>query len=298
MRGKRSSRIAFGAIVVALAVVVLVAVLSSTWSDSDTPAQQAQSSPDTMQSAEEATNSPDEMTAEVQEPAAPLFDSAAITRALETWAASTPGTKSVVISDIDDTILASTNPDQQYFGASIYKLYVAYEGYKQIDSGEVSPSEIYVNNNTRLDCLDLMIRESDSPCAEKWWVELGVDDTTAQLEEYGLTNTAMASIRTSAADAALMLSRIARGEGLSPESHKRFLQSMETQIFRDALNKGFSDDVIVYNKIGFNGLVEYHDVAIVQLSDGRQLVVSVLTERVGTRTIAALAEQLEAAITQ
>ena len=225
-----------------------------------------------------------------------LFDTESIVEVLDTWVASTPGQASVVIADVDGNIISSTDADRQYFAASIYKLYVAYEGYTQLDDGTVDPDELYVNGHTREECLFLMINESDSPCAEKLWTELGKEAVTEKLKGYGLENTSMTALSTSAGDAAVMLSRIATGEGLSVASQEKYVASMETQIFRDALNAGFSEDIIVYNKIGFNELVEYHDTAIIKLADGRQLIVSVLTENVGTKNIAQLATALEAVL--
>ena len=225
---------------------------------------------------------------------APAFDATALQTALDAWDASVGSQASVVIADVDGTVLASIDPDRVYFAASIYKLYVAYAGYQQVDAGLVDPSESYINGNTRLECLDLMIRESDSPCAEKMWVEFGRQTLTDQLEGYGLSNTDMTNIRTPAADAAIMLGRIARSQELSIQSQQRYLESMRTQIYRDALNAGFSDTITVYNKIGFNEIQEYHDTAIVQLPNGEQLIVSVLTDGVGTRNIAQLARDLEA----
>lgn len=226
----------------------------------------------------------------------PPFDAIALQQVVDTWAGSVRGQVSVVVSDVDGNVLASVQPDRDYFAASIYKLYAAYAGYQQLDAGEVDPDEQYINGHTRQECIDLMIRESDSPCAEKLWVEIGKSELDQQMAAYGLVDTDMVNIRTSAADAARMLSRIARSEGLTARSQQLFLESMRTQVYRDALNRGFSDSVTVYNKIGFNELDEYHDVAIIQLEDGRQLVVSVLTSRVGTRNIARLAIELEKAL--
>ena len=223
----------------------------------------------------------------------PEFDEIVLQSTLDQWSAGLSGNDSVVISDVNSNVLASTNPGESYFAASIYKLYVAYFGYQQVDDGLVNPDEVYVNGKTRAECLDLMIRESDSPCAETLLVELGKQELNEQLADLGILNTDMVNITTTAADAAIMLGLIARGEGLSPASQAALLESMRTQVYRDALNAGFSDGVTVYNKIGFRELVEYHDTAIIELSDGRQLVVSVLSENVGTRNIAELARQLE-----
>jgi beta-lactamase class A len=232
----------------------------------------------------------------VIEEAKPEFDSVALQKAVDDWAATLSGQASVVLADKDANILASNNPEQAYFTASIYKLYTAYFGYQAVDAKTVNPTEVYVNGHTRAECLDLMIRESDSPCAEKLWNELDKQSQTEKLVAIGIKNTSMEGLSTTAEDAAIMLAFIVRGEALSSESRAAFLQSMKTQIFRDSLNVGFSDALTVYNKIGFNGLKEYHDTAIVEFSDGRQLIVSVLTENVGTKAIANLGRAIEAAV--
>ena len=108
----------------------------------------------------------------------------------------------------------------------------------------------------------------------------------------------MVAITTTAGDAGIMLARIAQGEGLSETSQQKFLQSMKDQIFRDTLNKSFTDDTsIVYNKIGFNEQLEYHDVAIIEFpATNRQLIVSVMTDSVGTANIVRLGDMLEQSI--
>lgn len=226
----------------------------------------------------------------------PEFDAVKLQKTVDDWAATISGEASVVLADKDANILASYNASQEYFTASIYKLYVAYFGYQEVDAKLVDPGEQYIGGNTRAECLDLMIRESDSPCAEKLWAELGKQSQTKKLVDLGITNSSMEGLSTTATDASVMLAWIVRGEGLSIESQTAFLQSMKTQIYRDSLNAGFSDSVTVYNKIGFNGLKEYHDTAIVEFEDGRKLIVSVLTESVGTKNIAALGKALETTV--
>lgn len=224
----------------------------------------------------------------------PLFDTVVLQGTLDTWNAETPGTKGVVVMSTDGSVLASLNPDRPFFAASIYKLYVAYFGYIQVDTATVDPKQQYINGHTRSECLDLMIRESDSPCAEKLWAEIGKSTLTDKLKAMGINTTSMTNISTTVRDSALMMATIARGEGLTPASQATFLQSAREQIYRDALNKGFSSALTVYNKIGFNGLVEYHDVAIVELQDGRKFVLAVLSENTGTKNIAELGRRVEA----
>lgn len=222
------------------------------------------------------------------------FDAVALQNVINAWVESVSGTVSVVVADENGNILAVHNPEQVYFAASIYKLYVAYAGYLQIDSGEVDRNEIYVNGFTRYECLDKMIRESDSPCAEKLWNELGKSKLTAQLETYGIENTSMEGITTTASDAGVMLARIARGEGLSEESRDNYLSSMKDQeaIYRRGLPSGFKS-LVVYNKVGWNEQKEWHDTAIVELPDERKLIVSVFTENVGSSNISKFGTDLE-----
>jgi hypothetical protein len=224
----------------------------------------------------------------------PEFDSAALQKTVDDWTKSVGGVSSVYISDINGNKLASNNPSDVYFAASIYKLYVAYAGYQQVDSGEVDAQEVYVNGYTRAECLDKMIRDSYSPCAEKLWNELGKAELTTQIKTYGINNTSMEAITTTAEDSGIMLSRIARGEGLSEKSQAAYLDSMLTQesIYRRGLPSGF-DTLKVYNKVGWNELVEWHDSAIIELSDGRKLIVTVMSENVGYSNIAKLGKAIE-----
>ena len=225
----------------------------------------------------------------------PEFDASALQETLNTWQAGLPSgaVAGVAISTVDNETLASINADEEFFAASIYKLYVAYEGYRAVDNGELDPNQLYLGDRTLKQCLDVMIRESDSPCAEKLWVELGKENLNTILDGYGLKHTSMTAITTSAGDAAIVLSKIARGEGLSESSQAAYLASMKDQIYADTFDVGFSDDIMVYNKIGFRELDEYHDVAIVELPDGRGLIVSALTSNVGTAQLQDLAKEIQ-----
>lgn len=229
-------------------------------------------------------------------PLEPTFDDAAIQAAVTKWVQQNKGTYSVSITTTKGDTLAEYRPDTQYFAASIYKLYVAYEGYRRIDDGTYTLNQPYLGSFNRGQCLDKMIRESHSPCAEKMWVELGKETINNSLKSYGLTNTSMTGIYTSAADAAIILGRVERGDGLSKQSQAAFLESMKKQIYRDGLPAGFTK-ATVYDKVGFKEKVEYHDVAIVKLEQGT-LIVSVMTKNAGTKNIAGLASAIQSAATR
>lgn len=228
-------------------------------------------------------------------PDSPVYDAAALQTVVDNWVNALSGSASVVVMTPEQEVLAAHNADQVFFAASLYKLYVAYEGYRLLEEIDEDPNTAYLGAYTREECLDKMIRESHSPCAEKMWVELGKLELTNTLREYGITNTSMVGISTTAYDAAIILARIARGEGLTETTQASYLDSMREQddLYRRGLPSGFSGSVTVYNKVGWNELVEWHDAAIVDLPAGNKVIVTVLTENVGTANVRELAGSLE-----
>lgn len=211
---------------------------------------------------------------------------------IDSWGARQTGEYSIVVYDLDNKkTIGSHRPDEVYFAASIYKLYVAYEGLRAVQQGELDPYQPYVGDYDLATCLHEMIHSSDSPCAEKLWEELGKEQLDEKLKTYGLKNTSMVNITTTAQDAATLLIRLHEHKDLAPAQTRKMIASMESQIYRNALVKGFSE-VEFYDKVGFRGLVEYHDVGILELPDGRSYVVSLFTKDIGTRAMADLAEYL------
>jgi beta-lactamase class A len=219
---------------------------------------------------------------------------------VDAWADKQSGRASVAVYDLANSkTVASLDANRQYFTASLYKLYVAYVGYQKIDDGTYNADEPYLGGYTRAECLDKMIRESYSPCGEKWWNELGKQAVTAKMRDYGLKNTSLPGLETSAGDAAAMLRLLYKGTGLTKASRAAYLDSMEDQpaLYRRGLPSGFSKST-VYDKVGWNGQVEWHDAAIITLPGGRSYVISVLSQNVGSSQIAALGRAIETRLTQ
>lgn len=216
---------------------------------------------------------------------------------VDDWVASHPGTYSIYIIDRQGNILAKHDENQVFFAASLYKLYVAYEGYRKIDDGTYSLQEEYLNGKTRGYCLDSMIRDSNSACGEKMMAELGQNYLTTKMEEYGLKNTSLSGIQTTASDSSAILQKVYLGVGLTSASRESYLDSMKTQddIYRRGLPSGFANSV-VFNKVGWNLDQEWHDASIVELSDGRVVIVSVLTTNAGYKNIAGFGQALEQAL--
>ena len=72
------------------------------------------------------------------------------------------GNRSVYIYDLErDEVVGNYNSDEDYGTASLYKLFVVYEGYKRVQNGEWDANDPAGSTGyTILKCLDLAIRES------------------------------------------------------------------------------------------------------------------------------------------
>jgi len=219
----------------------------------------------------------------------------AIRKVAEDWVESNTGSVGLSIRTANGDVIYEKNQNESFFAASLYKLYVAYEGYKEVDAGERSLDDVLRGSQSLGECLDLMIRNSDSPCGEVLWNDIGKQEIDQRIAAYGIVNTDMVNITTTASDGARMLQLIAGGVGLSAESQQAYLDSMLEQpdLYRRGLPSGFSSDVVVYNKVGWNLTKEWHDTAIIELEDGDQLLISVLTENVGIRGVSDLASRIE-----
>lgn len=227
---------------------------------------------------------------------------------VDEWAASTGGTRSVLIYDLDaEQIAASYNPNQQYSTASLYKLFVVYEGYRRLENGSWNANDIVANGKTRLKCLDLAIRESNSPCAETLWYQIG----RAELDEiikkdFDIQNSDITHLSSNANDILKMLQIYYAHSEISAENWQLIADSMlnqpiTTYNWRQGLPSGFSNAVDVYNKVGWewNGRDWniYHDAAILNFKNyNRHFIVVVLTNHVSHKKIAELGTKIEAAV--
>ena len=202
---------------------------------------------------------------------------------VETWAASVGGNRSVLVYDLDrGEMAASYNPAEDYGTASLYKLFVVYEGYRRVESGEWdgearAGSTGYTINK----CLDLAIRESYSPCAETLWAMLGHDALDTIIEnDYGIVGSDISRLVSNAADILKIMQRFYEHpdfhiEALLSRMWDSFLnQPKTTYDWRQGLPSGFLR-AEVYNKVGwaYNPAGQYwdiyHDAAIVKFPVAR-----------------------------
>lgn len=231
---------------------------------------------------------------------------------VDAWANSISGNKSVIIYDLDlNQTVASLNPTKNFSTASLYKLFVVYEGYRRIENGTWQPND-RIAGHTRLQCLDLAIRESHSPCAEALWAEIGhsqLDHIIAT--DFQITNSKISKLSSNAEDITKIMQLFYSHPDFSLETWIKIQDSMLSQPctnngmcrgccnWRQGLPSGFSSNVLVYNKVGWDWSGKtwniYHDSAIIEFPKAhRHFIVVVMTNQVSHTQIAQLGKSLEA----
>lgn len=225
---------------------------------------------------------------------------------VDAWANANAGNKSILIYDLDrDQLVGSHNPTENYNTASLYKLFVAYEGYRRLSSGTWQESDP-VAGRTRLECLDLAIRESHSPCAEALWAEIGKTELDQIIKaDFKIENARISSLTANAEDILKIMQLFYQHSDIDPEYWTKIQDSMlnqppTTYDWRRGLPNGFSADAKVYNKVGWhwNGSKNrwdiYHDAAIIEFpAENRHFIVIVMTNFIPHQKIADLGKKIE-----
>lgn len=231
---------------------------------------------------------------------------------VDAWVNSVGGNKSILIYDLDlDKETASYNVAENYNTASLYKLFVVYEGYKRLENGTWDGNaKAGSTGKTISKCLDLAIRESHSPCAETLWGMIGRDKLDNIIEdEWEITHSDISALTSNVGDIMLILKRFYEhpdfnDSALLDAMWDSFLnQPKTTYEWRQGLPSGFSK-AAVYNKVGWDYNADgkywniYHDAAIVKFpqEDGttRNFIVVVMTNKIDFKNIRKLGANLEA----
>ncbi|MDO4612279.1 MAG: serine hydrolase, partial [Candidatus Saccharibacteria bacterium] len=157
-----------------------------------------------------------------------------------------------------------------------------------------------------LKCLDLAIRESNSPCAETLWGMIGHAELDQIIRnDFGILNSNISNLSSNPNDIAKIMQRFYEHPDIQdPElvalMFDSFLNQPKTSYdWRRGLPSGFSEDVKVYNKVGWDWSGSYwkvyHDAAIVDFSSyGRSFIVVVMTSKIKHQEIGEFAKMLEA----
>lgn len=230
---------------------------------------------------------------------------------VDSWIATVGGNKSILIYDLDlDKINASYNADEDYNTASLYKLFVVYEGYKRVENGTWNgEAKAGSTGKTISKCLDLAVRESHSPCAETLWGMIGHAELDAIIKnEWQITSSDISHLTSNVTDIMKILKRFYEhpdfnGQALLDAMWDSFLNQPETTYeWRQGLPSGFTK-ASVYNKVGwaYNAAGKYwniyHDAAIIKFptEDGktRNFIVVVMTNKIDYPDIRRFGTMLE-----
>ena len=242
------------------------------------------------------------------EPEVVLPDKVDFQSIIDDWVKGTGGNKSVIVYDIErDEMAGEYNPDESYNTASLYKLFVVLEGYRRVQAGEWQADEMAgATGKTILQCLDLSIRESYSPCAETLWSKIGrteLDDII--INSFHIVNSDISSLISNPRDILSIMKQFYTHESITDatlltQMKDSFLnQPTTTYNWRQGLPSGFTR-ANVYNKVGWdfnpngNYWNVYHDAAIVEFPESnRHFIVVVMSNRLPFQQIRQLGTNIE-----
>ncbi len=257
---------------------------------------------------------------EPEPPATPTFIDLQPT--LNTWlkTLTTSEKAGVLIYDINNQrVAASFQADQVFEVASIYKLLFAYDGYMQLTTGANDPNQVIVTTTekgplTLSTCLDLILRESYNGCADVLNRDRArINRVYSLIDQLNMTNTRNIGLSTTATDLTHLLLKIWQHDDLSSDYWNQLSDSMLNQPpsrgvdgkiydWRQGLPAGFSNQVKVYNKVGWswNGKTWdiYADAAILDFINlNRQYTAVVLTRNLSNYSkITNLGRMIESAV--
>ena len=210
------------------------------------------------------------------------------------------GEYSVVVRNLEDGRAASLNAGRVYYAASLYKLALLLEAYRQRDAGEVDFAEVltleekYVaydvatlellgleegDKITLADALKAMVVVSDTATAVMVQDKVNPARVDETLRSLGINVMSLRTydLPTTAGDMALLMAAVAAGEGVGEDSRREMLALLLQESIRDGIPSGVPPDSAVAHKSGnFEGAT--HDVALVWGPAG-PYVLAVLSDR-------------------
>jgi len=210
------------------------------------------------------------------------------------------GEYSVIVHNLADGRYAALNEGKVYYAASLYKLELLLEAYRQRDTGELDFARLLTLEKkyaeydlgtleslglkegdmiTVADALRAMIVVSDTPTAVMMHDVLGPLRVDATLQSLGITETESANhdLPATVRDMVRLLAAVAAGEGVAEGSRLEMLSLMLHEGFRHGIPAGLPPDASVAHKTGsYNSAT--HDVALVWGPAG-PYVIAVMTDR-------------------
>ncbi len=201
----------------------------------------------------------------------------------------------VVVERLDGKGATSHNPEKVFYAASLFKLPVMVEAFRQREAGLLGfDEEMVVTEEYALEDLgtldplgikvgdrlsvgrmvELMVVKTDNTSANMLLDLLGQANVDRTARELGLRVTSVATreLPTTAADMALLLKAIAEGRAVGQEASTEMESLLLRQHWRARIPAGVPGEVSVGNKTGsWEGAT--HDVAIVYAPSGTYILV-------------------------
>ena len=252
---------------------------------------------------------------------------------VDEWVGSTGGQKGIIIYDLDlNEIVGEYQATESFRTASLYKLFVVYEGYLRLMRGELNgDDEIGWYGDDITTCLDLAIRESNSSCAEPIWNLIGryeLDDII--LNDYQIEGADISSLYATPKAIMEIMKKFYElwNDEVALQKYSSMIERMKDSFlnqpivngydWRQGLPRGISDNINVYNKVGWqwsqeedgsNGHWEiYDDAAIISFPDywtdslgekhDRNFIVVVMTNNVRYQAIREFGTMIENTVTK
>lgn len=187
----------------------------------------------------------------------------ALQEEVEAVAASLPGTLGAAILFLDDEGEVRTNGDEPFPAASVIKVPIMVEVYRQAEAGIISldaPLVVRAQDMvggsgllqflhpglelTVRDAVELMITISDNTATNLVLDVVGHENVNRTMRALGLVDTVSAGplmrgitplSHTTPNDMAFLLARIARGEAVSPAASAAMMTTLEHQLYDDGL---------------------------------------------------------------
>lgn len=169
----------------------------------------------------------------------------------------------ISVRDVKTGAMADSGGGTSITSASLYKLFVANQIYRQVDAGKLSLNKKLPRGKTIEQCLSPMIVVSDNACGAQLGdlLDWGSQDTDLHNQGYNGTNLAGLP-HTSSNDVALLFARLYAGKLLSADSNAAFLALLKEQTIVNRLPQGLPDGTEIAHKTG--DLYGYmHDAGIV-----------------------------------
>lgn len=213
----------------------------------------------------------------------PFRQDAALQALIEQVVGDEASSYGVYVKDLADGSGAALSSDRVYRSASLFKVYVMWEAFRQQALGLLSFDDLmevtpyYKSFELGTDAvavgdlisvrqaLALMMSISDTPSAVLLQDSLGFENVNAGLEALGIYNSGLfypGDPLAAARDLGVLLEAIAGGDVLPAESHQEMLALLSSEQTDNGLRAGVPADVPVAHKTGLLEMVQ-HDAGIV-----------------------------------